>query len=77
MEEWIVFQHPGLLCCYGVALFLCLFEKKYLATKGVFIILSAVMVLCGTAVCFLSGAALEECATILLVFLLLNMEVGK
>ena len=77
MEEWIVFQHPGLLCCYGAALFLCLFEKKYRATQGIFIILSAVMVLCGTAVCFLCGAALGECTTIVLAFLLLNMEVGK
>ena len=77
MEEWVVFQHHGLLCCYGAALFLCLFEKKYRATKGIFIILSAMAVLCGTAVCFLSGAALGECTAIVLVFLLLNMEVGK
>lgn len=35
MEEWIVMQHPGLLFLYGAALFLCLFEKKNRATKGI------------------------------------------
>lgn len=77
MEEWIVMQHPGLLLLYGAALFLCLFEKKNRATKGIFHYLSAALALCGTAFSFLNGASLEECGTVLTVFLLLNMEVKQ
>lgn len=77
MEEWMIFQQPGLLCLYGAALFLCLFEKKNRATKGLFHYFSAALALCGTAFSFLNGASPEECGTILTVFLLLNMEVKQ
>ena len=77
MEEWVVLSLPGAVCLYGLALFFCLFEKRYHATKGFFSFLSAALVLCGTACNLLGGAALRECTAILTVFLLLNMEVRK
>jgi len=77
MEEWVVLSLPGTLCLYGLALFFCLFEKKYRATKGFFSYLSAALAICGTACCLLGGADLRQCAAILMVFLLLNMEVRK
>ena len=64
------------LLVYGIALALLLFERTYRATKGVFTLISTALVVLATAYSLIMGASLWECATVLLVFLLLNTEVG-
>ncbi len=73
----VMLDSPLALLLYGLALFLCLFDRHYKATKGIFTLLSAVAALGGTAYSLTLGASVWECATVLLVFLLLNMGVTK
>lgn len=73
MEEWLILDQPERLLLYGIALLLCLFEKKHHATKGIFYWLSAVLVIGGTGYGLLCGAPLQECAAALTTFLLLIM----
>lgn len=76
MAESVILQLPLALVLYGAALFFCLFERRYRATRGVFFLLSAALALGASAYALIWGAALWETAAALLVFLLLNMEVG-
>ena len=77
--ESVILQQPLVLSLilYGAALFLVLFDRAYRATKGVFTLISTALVAAATAYSLLMGAALGECATVLLVFLLLNMGVKE
>ena len=65
------------LLVYGIALALLLFDRTYRATKGVFTLISTALVVLATAYSLIMGASLWECATVLLVFLLLNMGVKE
>lgn len=76
MAESVILQLPMALLLYGAALFFCLFERRYRATRGVFLLLSAALALGASAYALLWGAGLWETAAVLLVFLLLNMGVG-
>ena len=38
MQGWVILEHPALMLVYGAALLLCLLEKKWRKTKGVFFI---------------------------------------
>ncbi len=71
----VILTSPLALVLYGAALFFCLFDRQYRGTKGCFTILSALLALGATAYALILGAGLWECATVLLVFLLLNMGV--
>ena len=73
----MIFEIPAALVCYGAALFLCLFDRFYRATRGVFTLLSAAAAVAGTAVLLLHGGSLREAAAVLMVFLLLNMGVKE
>lgn len=73
----IILQLPLALALYGAALFLVLFDRAYRATKGIFTLLSTALAAVATAYSLLMGAALGECATVLLAFLLLNMGVKE
>ena len=77
--ESVILQQPLALSLilYGAALFLALFDRAYRATKGVFTLISTALAAVATAYSLLMGAGLWECATVLLVFLLLNMEVKE
>ena len=77
--ESVILQQPLALSLilYGAALFLVLFDRRYRATKGVFTLISTALAAIATAYSLLMGAALWECAAVLLVFLLLNMEVKE
>lgn len=77
--ESVILQQPLVLALilYGAALFLVLFDRAYRATKGVFTLISTALAAVATAYSLLMGAALWECATVLLVFLLLNMGVKE
>lgn len=77
MEESVIFHLPFALVLYGSALFFCLFDNRYKASKGIFTLLSAVLALAATAYSLILGATLWEAATVLLIFLLLNMGVEK
>ena len=77
MQGWVILQHPGLLLLYGAALLLCLLEKKWRATKGIFFYLSGALSITATAFLFLNGASLWEAAAWLMVFLLLMMGVKE
>lgn len=77
MGESVILQLPLALVLYGIALFLNLFERRYRATKGIFIIVAAVIAIAATAYSLIMGAGLWEGTTVLLVFLLLNMGVKE
>jgi hypothetical protein len=59
------------------ALFLNLFDRHYRVSKGWMTILSAFLAVGATAYALIIGASLRECAGVLTVFLLLNMEVRE
>ena len=63
------------LVMYGLALALVLFDRTHKATKGVFTLISTALVALATTYSLVRGASMWECATVLLVFLLLNMGV--
>lgn len=77
MGESVILSLPLAVVLYGTALFFCLFDRAYRATKGVFTLISAAVAILATAYGILMGAALWEGAAALTVFLLLNMEVRE
>lgn len=77
MEESVILSLPVALLLYGIALFLCLFDRIYKATNGLFTLLSTAVAVGATAYALIMGATLWECCTVLLVFLLLNMGVKE
>lgn len=76
MAESVILQLPMALLLYGAALFFCLFERRYRATRGVFLLLSAALARGASAYALIGGAGLWETAAALLPFLLLNLGVG-
>lgn len=76
MAEPVILRLPPALLLYGAALFFCLFERRYRATRGVFFLMSAALALGASAYALIWGAGLWETAAVLLVFLLLDMGVG-
>ena len=76
MAESVILQLPMALLLYGAALFFCLFERRYRATRGVFLLLSAALALGASAYALIGGAGLWETAAALLPFLVLNLGVG-
>lgn len=77
MDESVILKLPLALALYGAALFFCLFERAYQATKGRFFLLSTLLAVIATAYALIMGAGLWECAAVTLVFLLLNMGVEE
>lgn len=77
MGESVILSLPLALVLYGAALFFCLFERRYKATRGVFTLVSAAIAILATGYCILMGAALWDAAAALTVFLLLNMGVKE
>ena len=76
MVESVILDLPLALLLYGAALFFCLFERRYRATRGVFFLLSAALALGASAYAQVRGASLWETAAVLLIYLLLDMGVG-
>ena len=60
MAESVILQLPMALLLYGAALFFCLFERRYRATRGVFLLLSAARALGASAYALVGGAGLWE-----------------
>lgn len=75
--ESVILTSPLALCLYGLALFFNLFDRHYKATKGLLTLLSCGVCVLATAYAIVIGTSLWECATVLLVFLLLNMGVKE
>ena len=77
--ESVILQQPLVLAMvlYGAALFLLLFDRAYRATRGIFTLISTALCAVATAYSLIMGASMWECATVLLVFLLLNMGVKE
>lgn len=77
--ESIILQKPLVLALvlYGISLALLLFDRKHRATKGIFTLISTALTALATAYSLIRGASMWECATVLLVFLLLNMGVKE
>ena len=73
----VIFQSPLALFLYGVALFLNLFDRHYRASRGYLTLAAAFLAVGATAYALILGAGMGECVTVLLVFLLLNMEVKE
>lgn len=75
--ESVILSSPLALFFYGIALFLNLFDRHYKMTKGVLTLVSCAFCVGATVYAIAIGASLWECATVLLVFLLLNMGVKE
>lgn len=77
--ESVILQKPLVLALilYGIGLALVLFDRKNRATKGIFTLVSTALVVVGSVYSLVMGASMWECATVLLVFLLLNMGVKE
>jgi hypothetical protein len=77
--ESVILQQPLVVAIllYGAALFLLLFDRHYRATPGTLTLISTVLAAVATAYSLINGASMWECATVLLVFLLLNMGVKE
>lgn len=73
----VILQSPLALFLYGIALFLNLFDRHYKMTQGVFTLLATAISVSATAYSILIGATAWEAATVLLIFLLLNMGVKE
>ena len=77
MEDIVILQLPLALALYGIALVLCLFDRKHKETGGVLNLVSTAVTVGATVYAILLGATLAECAVALMVFLLLNMGVRE
>ena len=75
--ESVILSSPMAMFLYGIALFLNLFDRHYRMTKGVLTFVSCVVCIGATLYAILIGTSLWECATVLLIFLLLNMGVKE
>ena len=75
--ESVILQSPLALILYGLALFLNLFDRHYKMTRGVMTMVSAAVCVAATVYALVIGAALFECAAVVLVFLLVNMGVKE
>ena len=77
--ESVILQQPLVVAIvlYGAALFLLLCDRFYRMTPGTFTLISTALVAVATAYSLINGASLWECATVVLVFLLLNMGVKE
>lgn len=73
MAESVIFNSPLLLCGYGIALFLCVFDLVKRSSGWVFPLLSGLFCLVTSGFALLCGAELTEAGTVLLVFLALNL----
>ena len=74
MAESVILNSPVLLLLFGAALALCLFDRPRRATKGVFPLLAAILAVGASAWALILGAGAGEVLTVLLLFLLLNLE---
>ena len=77
MAEFVILRSPAVLLLCGLALFLCLFDRRHRASRGWLSVLSAVLAILGLGLDLLNGAELREAAAIATVFLLLNMGVRE
>ena len=75
--ESVILSSPLTIFLYGAALFLNLFDRHYQMTKGLLTVISAAVCLAATVCAIRIGTSLWECATFLLIFLLLNMGVKE
>ena len=73
----VLLETPVLWILFGAALGLCLFDRAYRGTRGIFTVLSALLAIIGCAYALLLGAGAADIAVIMLAFLLLNLEGWK
>ena len=73
----VILTLPLAMMLYGAALMLCLFDRTRKATGGWFTLLSTAVAVVSTVYSLLMGAPLTECATVLMIFMLLNMGVKE
>ncbi|MBQ8161173.1 MAG: hypothetical protein IJ083_10520 [Clostridia bacterium] len=77
MQEFVILQYPGLLLLYGAGLLLCLLERAWGATKGIFWFLSAALGIAASAFLIFYGGSLPEAAAYLMVFVLVMWGVKR
>lgn len=73
MGESMILNTPILLLLFGISLGLCLFDRVYRNTKGWFTLCSAALAVGTAAYALILGAGMAEVATVLLLFLCLNL----
>lgn len=64
----VLLETPVLWILFGAALGLCLFDRAYRGTRGIFTVLSALLAIIGCVYALLLGAGAAEIAVILLAF---------
>jgi len=77
MAESVILNSPILLLLFGIALCLCLFDKRHCGTRGIFTWVSAGLAIASCAYALILGAGAGEVLTVLLLFLCLNLEGWK
>lgn len=77
MVESVILSTPLLWVLFGVSLILCLFDRHYQASGGIFTAVSAVLTVAACAVALILGAGTGEVITVLLAFFLLGLEGWK
>lgn len=73
--ESVIFQQP--LVLYAAAMLLHLVDRFYRKSRGIFTFFSTALVCLATAYSLVLGASMWECATVVLVFLVMNMGVRE
>lgn len=77
MGESVILNTPLLWLLFGLALVLCLFDKKNRASGGICTAISAVLTVVAGAIALILGAGSGEVVTVLLAFFLLGLEGWK
>lgn len=75
MTESVIFNSPVLIAGYSIALFFCVFDLFKHSSGYVFPILSAVSCVATTIAALMLGAELYEVASVIMIFLALNLSV--
>lgn len=73
MAQSILLSSPALLLLLGAALGLCLFDRFYRATRGVFTLLGTVLGLIGCGCALIMGAGPAEVGSVLLALTILML----
>lgn len=75
MTDSLLLNSPLILICYGIALFLCVFELFKRSSGYVIPIISACVSIATTAYALVAGISATEAIIVILIFLILHLTV--
>ena len=73
MTDSVILNSPIILILYGVALVILIVGLIWRKTGFIMPVLSAALAVCASAYAVISGAALFEVATVIMIFLAVNL----